>query len=109
MARAWPRAINRPRKPVVVASVIAATIASGVVGIGDYLRVNGANELSMAIDVEADAPLTDRAGIGLQSLGQQSLRSIARKRKEQVLNALDGDAVSVESVVDRVDERQVFP
>ena len=34
IARAWPRAMSLPRKPAVAASVMAAMIASGLVGIG---------------------------------------------------------------------------
>jgi len=44
---------------------MAAMMASGVVGIGNHLRVNGTNELGMPIDVEAYTPLPNGAGIGL--------------------------------------------
>jgi hypothetical protein len=57
MARAWPRAMSLPRKPAVAASVMAAVIASGVVGIGYDPIVDGPNKGGMAVDVQADTQL----------------------------------------------------
>ncbi len=74
---------------------MAATIASGVVGIGDYLRVNGANELSMAIDVKADVLELDAAGNIWLSLGvidvspNQSLTDV----RSQAINFHTGELI----------------
>jgi hypothetical protein len=72
--------MSLPRKPAVAASEMAAMIASGLVGIGDDLSVDSSDEGGMAGDVQADAPLSDRTGVGLQSLGQQRPAASFRKR-----------------------------
>ena len=57
--------MSLPRKPAAAASVIAAVIASGVVGIGYDSIVDGPDKGGVTIDVQTDAPLPDRARIGL--------------------------------------------
>ena len=107
MARAWPRAISLPRKPAVAASMMAAMIASGLVGIGNDLSVDRPDEGGMSVDVQADAPLSDRTGIGLQRLRQQRLRGVSGEGEEEMFDALGRDTVPIERLVDRVDERCV--
>jgi hypothetical protein len=48
---------------------MSAAIASGVVGIGDYLIVDCANEGGVVLNAQADPPLIDRSWAGLQGSG----------------------------------------
>src|SRR5690348_1367640 len=102
IARAWPRAIRFPRKPAVAASAMSAAIASGVVGIGDHLVVDGAYELAMAVHMPAEPPLADLAGVVLQCGGQQLFWRVAGEDEQQMRNALRRDCGLEQGVVDRV-------
>lgn len=107
MARAWPRAMSLPRKPAVAASVMAAVIASGVVGIGYDPIVDGSDKGGMAVDVQTDTPLSDRTRIGLQRLRQQRLWGVSGEGEKEMFDALGRDTVPIECLVDGVDERRV--
>ena len=87
------------------ASLMPATIASGVVGICDYPLINGTDEFRMAIDPQSDAPLRYRALIVLQRRGQKCFRDVIRKSKQQMADILGWNAVFKERVVNGISER----
>ncbi len=99
--------MSLPRKPAVAASVIAAVIESGVVGIGYDSIVDGPDKGGMAVDVQTDTQLSNRTRIGLQRLRQQRLRGVSGEREEEMFHALGRDTVPIERLVDGVDERCV--
>ena len=82
-------------------------IASGLVGIGDDLSVDGPDKGRMAIDVQTDTPLSDRTGVGLQRLRQKCLRGVSGEGEKEMFDALGRNTVPIERLVDRVDERRV--
>ena len=96
--------MSRPRNPAATASLISATIASGVVGIRDHPLINGADEFRMSIDSKADAPLRYPSLIGLQRRGQKGVRDVIGKGKQQMVDVLGWNAMFQERVVNGISE-----
>ena len=97
--------MRRPLKPAVAASVMSAAIASGVVGIGNHLIIDSADEGSVALYAQANPPLAELAGIGLKRRGKHSVRCVTRKSEKQMPNVLRRNAMLEQRIVDRIRKR----
>src|SRR3569833_1567312 len=104
-ALAWPLASNLPLKPGVTASLMAASIASIVVGICYHRIVHASNEIPERRESECNAKMTDVTAVGLDGSLMAREAVIAAESKMLLFHVRSDDPALELRLVDKVSQR----